>query len=263
MELRTRLIPCLQLRHGSLVKTRRFGRFGYIGDPANTCRIFNECAVDELALVDIVATREGRGPDLKLLAELAEECFMPVAYGGGITTAAQAGDILRLGMEKVIIGSAAYERPELLSEIADGFGTQCVVAAIDVKRNWLGREHCMARSGTRTASPDPVAWAQEVERAGAGEILLTCIDREGTWEGFQLDLVARVSASVSIPVIAHGGAGSHDDIRRVVNEAGASAVALGNMVVYQKRGMGVLVNFPSEADQDAMELRSPMQAMTA
>jgi imidazole glycerol-phosphate synthase subunit HisF len=254
MELRTRIIPCLQLRNGSLVKTRQFGKFGYIGDPANTCRIFNECEVDELAIVDITATTDGRGPDFELLAELAEECFMPVAYGGGITSFDQAERVLRLGMEKVIIGSAAYSNPDLLTEIADAFGVQCLVVAIDVKSRWLRGKTCHTRSGTMSTGLDPVEWAQRVEGYGAGEILLTSVDREGKWDGFDHDLIKSVAHAVNIPVIAHGGAGSKHDIIRAVNASGASAVALGNMVVYQKKDMGVLVNFPSDAEQAEMGL---------
>ena len=254
MELRTRIIPCLQVRNGSLVKTRQFGKFGYIGDPANTCRIFNECEVDELAIVDITATTDGRGPDLELLTELAEECFMPVAYGGGITTVHQAEQILRLGMEKVIIGSAAYDNPALLTEISAAFGAQCLVVAIDVKTQWLRGKTCFARSGKKSMALDPVEWARRVQDAGAGEILLTSVDREGTWDGFDHDLIASVAKAVDIPVIAHGGAGQKADIVRAVNESGASAVALGNVVVYQKRDMGVLVNFLSDAEQAEMGL---------
>ena len=241
--LRTRLIPCLQLRHGSLVKTRRFGKFEYIGDPANTCRIFNECEVDELAIVDIAASREGRGPDFKVLEDVAEECFMPVAYGGGITSLDQAERILRLGMEKVIIGTAGYDNPSLLSEIARAFGSQCLIAAIDVAGS-EGRWRCKSRSATRDTGLAPVEWARRVEDCGAGEILLTSIEREGTWEGFDQPLIKAVSEAVRIPVIAHGGAGNDGDIVEAVTQAGASAVALGSLVVFQKRNMGVLVNFP-------------------
>lgn len=252
--LRTRLIPCLQVRAGSLVKTVKFGKFGYIGDPANTCRIFNECEVDELAVVDITATKDGREPDFALLSELAEECFMPVAYGGGISSIDHAERILRLGMEKLIIGSAAFRTPELVTEIADAFGSQCVVVAIDVKAGWLGGKTCRSHSGTKSTGLAPVDWAKRVEALGAGEILLTSIDHEGTWDGPDFDLVRAVASSVSIPVVAHGGTGTQQDIITLVNECGASAVALGNMVVYQKRDMGVLVNFPAEAEQRAMGL---------
>jgi cyclase len=252
--LRNRLIPCLQLNKGSLVKTVRFGRFGYIGDPANTCRIFNEFEVDELAIVDIRASVEGREPSFDTLRDIVDECFMPVSYGGGIRSVGTAEKVLALGVEKVIVGTAAHARPSLLSDIASAFGTQCVIAAIDVKSDWLGRQRCRARSGRSGTGRDPVDWARTAMDHGAGEILLTNIDREGTWQGLDLDLVKRVSESVSIPVIAHGGAGSHAGVAAAVKHGGASAVALGNMVVYQKRDMGVLVNFPSAAEQRAMGL---------
>ena len=181
--LRTRLIPCLQLNDESLVKTKRFGRFGYIGDPANTCRIFNECEVDELAIVDIRASVDGRAPNFALLADIVDECFMPVAYGGGITSAGEAERLLAIGIEKVIVGTAAHGRPELLTEIAAAFGTQCVIAALDVKQGMFGGQRCHVKSGRSRTGRTPIGWAREVAERGAGEILLTDIDREGTWAG--------------------------------------------------------------------------------
>lgn len=245
MDLRTRLIPCLQVRCGSLVKTRRFSSFSYIGDPANTCRIFNECEVDELAVVDILATVSGDGPNFDLLRDIADECFMPVAYGGGLRTMADVERVLRIGLEKVIIGSAAYTDPEFVTQVAQAFGSQCLVAAIDVARTWRNDWQCRARSGTQPTGQDPVGWARRVEELGVGEILLTSTDREGTWLGLDHSLISSVAGSVTVPVIAHGGANSKDDVVKAVRESGASAVALGNLVVYQKKDMGVLVNFPS------------------
>lgn len=259
--LRTRLIPALLLRDESLVKTERFGRFRYIGDPCNTVRIFNELEVDELAFLDITATREGRGPNFRLLQDIASECFMPLSYGGGLRTLENAQQVFEIGFEKVIVNSQATERPELITEIAEIYGTQAVVASIDVKRNWLGGMRVFSHDGRRRRGLDPVEWARELERRGAGEILLTAIDREGTWSGFDIDLIRGVAEAVSIPVIAHGGAGSHADIAAAVRDGGASAVALGAMVVYQKRGMGVLVNFPTEAEQRAMGLQPESAAL--
>ena len=249
--LRPRVIPTLLLRHDSLVKTVQFGRFSYIGDPTNTVRIFNEVEVDELAFLDITATLDGRAPNLRLLADIANECFMPLAYGGGIRTFEQARDILHAGFEKVVVNSATHEDPDLVTRLADHFGSQAVIASIDVRR--AGRRASVwTRSGTRDTGLDPVAWAQEMERRGAGEILLTAIDREGTWTGYDLDLVREVVDAVQVPVIANGGAGRVEDIGDVVRTAGASAAAVGSMVVFQKRGMGVLVNFPSPARLDAV-----------
>lgn len=245
MALRTRLIPCLQVRAGSLIKTTKFGDFEYIGDPANTCRIFNECEVDEIVILDVRATRNAQGPDFRLIREIADECFMPVAYGGGFTSIDQVECALRIGIEKVVIGSAAYTDESLLSQIAKAYGSQCLVSAIDVVHDRRTGWQCKSHSGTRATGKEPVEWAKRLEDLGVGEILLTSIDREGTWSGLDHELIAAVSRNVSVPVIAHGGANAKEDVLKAVRFSGASAVALGNMVVYQKKGMGVLVNFPS------------------
>jgi cyclase len=246
MMLRARVIPALLLREESLVKTVRFGRFTYVGDPCNTVRIFNELEVDELVFLDITATRRHRNPNLALLADIANECFMPLGYGGGIRSLADAEGILRIGFEKVIVNTGAEENPALITELAEHLGSQAVIVSIDVARTWR-HPRVRTRSGTHNTGRDPVAWAREVEARGAGEILLTSIDREGTWQGFDLELVRSVAGAVRVPVIAHGGAGSLEHIAQVIDQAGASAVALGSMVVYQKPGMGVLVNFPDKA----------------
>lgn len=242
--LQTRIIPALLLRNESLVKTVQFGKFQYIGDPANTCRIFNELEVDELAFLDISASISKREPNFRIIEEIASECFMPVSYGGGITSVESAERILKSGIEKVIVNSAAYEDPDLVTRLADVFGSQSVIVSIDVKTDWFGRPSCRALSGRVKMPSTPVAWAKEVQERGAGEILLTSIDREGTWSGFDIELVKSVTEAVDIPVIAQGGAGEVDDITRVVKQGGASAVGFGSMVVFQKKNMGVLVNFP-------------------
>lgn len=244
--LRIRIIPALLLRNESLVKTVRFGKFTYVGDPCNTVRIFNELEVDELLFLDITATIEGRSPNLKVLADIANECFMPLGYGGGIRSLAHAKAVFDIGFEKVAINSCAVDNPALLTEIARQYGSQAVMASIDVKTGFWGKQTVRTNAGKRATALDPVQWAREVESRGAGEILLTSIDREGTWEGFDLELVRQVTDSVSIPVIAHGGAGCVDHIGSVVKQSGASAVAIGSMVVFQKKGMGVLVNFPDQ-----------------
>lgn len=240
--LRPRVIPALLLRNESLVKTTQFGRFTYIGDPCNTVRIFNELEVDELCFLDITATPEGRAPNLRLIGDISNECFMPLSYGGGVRTLDQAKAIFRLGVEKVAVNAAAVENPPFVTELANHFGNQAVLASIDVKRTPRGAV-VHTRSGAKATGKDPATWAKELESLGAGEILLTSIDREGTWSGPDLELVRGVSSAVDVPVIAHGGVGSVADIAACVR-AGASAVAVGSMVVFQKRGMGVLVNFP-------------------
>lgn len=242
--LRTRIIPTLLLLNESLVKTIKFNKYTYVGDPANTVRIFNELEVDELFFLDISATNENRKPNLKILAEIANECFMPVGYGGGISSLEDAVEIFKIGFEKVSINTSAINSPILISEIAKIYGSQAVVVSIDVKKNIFGKYHVYSKSGKINTKLDPVFWAKEVESLGAGEILITSIDREGTWEGFDLELIKRITDSVSIPVIAHGGAGKVKDIGDAVLKSNASAVALGSLVVYQKKGMGVLINFP-------------------
>lgn len=251
-KLRTRVIPALLLRNESLVKTVRFSKPTYVGDPCNTVRIFNELEVDELLFLDITATREGRTPNLKVLTDISNECFMPLGYGGGIRCLDHAKSVFDIGFEKIVINSCAVSKPALLTEIANQYGSQALMASIDVKSDFFGRQSVRVESGRKNTHLDPVLWAKEVERRGAGEILLTSIDREGTWSGFDMELVKQVADAVSIPVIAHGGAGSLVDIGQVVQLANASAVGLGSMVVFQKKGMGVLVHFP---DMHCLEQR--------
>jgi imidazole glycerol-phosphate synthase subunit HisF len=230
-----------------LVKTVQFDKFAYIGDPTNTVRIFNELEVDELVFLDISATVERRQPNLELLEQIADECFMPLAYGGGIRTFGQAQSILGVGFEKIVINSHAFEDPSFITRLAEHFGSQAVIASIDVKRDALGHRTVRTRSGSRDTGLEPVAWAREMERRGAGEILLTDIDREGTWAGYDVEFVSSLATAVNIPLIANGGAGSVEDIGQVIRAGDASAAGVGSMVVFQKRGMGVLVNFPSAA----------------
>lgn len=242
--LRTRIIPTLLLRNESLVKTVRFGKFTYVGDPCNTVRIFNELEVDELIFLDITATREQRSPNLTLLSDIADECFMPLAYGGSIRTLDDAKSVFDIGFEKIAINSYALENPSFIEQISTLYGNQAVIVSVDVKKNFWNDYRVRSHSGTKRTKYTPLEWAKAVEALGAGEILLTNIDREGTWAGFDLDLLRTISEAVDIPVIAHGGAGNITHISDAVHVGKASAVALGSMVVFQKKGMGVLINFP-------------------
>lgn len=244
--LRTRVIPCLQLIDESLVKTVRFSKPNYIGDPKNTVRIFNELEVDELCFLDIRATVEKRQPNFKILREIADECFMPLSYGGGVSDAETAKKILSIGFEKILINSAAYSNPKLITEIASHSGNQSVIASIDIKKNFWGRYQVYSHDGTKKQDVDPIEWAQKLQEYGAGELLITSMDQDGTWKGFDIEIIKRISESVDVPVIANGGAGKIEHIENVVKNGGASAVALGSMVVYQQKDMGVLVNFPSK-----------------
>jgi len=244
--LRTRVIPTLLLRNESLVKTKKFGRFTYIGDPCNTVRIFNELEVDELMFLDITATKECRDPNYELLKDIATECFMPLSYGGGVRSLEQARKILNIGFEKVCINSVAFADLSVITAIANEFGSQAVVASIDYKLRFWRKPEVIKGSNQKYTGKSVLAWAKDLESAGVGEILLTSVDREGTWSGYDIEMIKKVAAAVSVPVIAHGGCGSVEHIGDVVNQGGASAVALGSMVVFQKEGMGVLVNYPDE-----------------
>ena len=244
--LRIRIIPVLLLKNSSLVKTIRFAKPNYIGDPVNTSKIFNELEIDELCLLDITASKDRRPPNYEVLKEVGNECFMPLSYGGGINSLSDAENLFKIGFEKIIINTASFSKPELITEIAKIFGSQAVIVSIDVKKNILGRYEIYGLNGSINYRRSPATWVKEIEDRGAGEVLLTNIDREGTWKGFDLELIRLVTSATNLPLIANGGAGNLQHIRDAVKEGGASAVALGSMVVYQQKDMGVLVNFPDK-----------------
>jgi len=246
--LKKRIIPCLLLRNESLVKTVKFKKYKYVGDPANTCRIFNELEVDELAILDILASKDNKEPNYEILKEIANECFMPLSYGGGIRTITSAEDIFSIGFEKIILNSYTFEKPDIINQLSKNYGSQSIIIAIDVRKNIFQKYFVYSLSGKEKKNIKPIDWAKEVEDRGAGEILLTSIDNEGTWSGIDLNLTKIIADAVQIPVIAHGGAGTLKHIEDAIKIARASAVALGSMVVFQKKGMGVLVNFPDEKD---------------
>ncbi len=244
--LLTRYIPCLLLKGSGLVKTIKFKNPKYVGDPINTVRIFNEKEVDELIFLDIEATPQDREPNYKLLSEIADECFMPLAYGGGIKTLEQAKKIFQIGIEKVAINSASHNDLKLIRDIASIYGTQAVIGVIDVKKSLFGKQEVVSNSAATKHKQTPEAWAQELVKAGVGEIMVTSVDKEGTWEGIDVALIKRITDCVNVPVIAHGGAGNLEHLKEAVRNGGASAVAMGSMVVYQKKDFGVLINFPDK-----------------
>jgi imidazole glycerol-phosphate synthase subunit HisF len=249
--LRTRVVPALLLRNGGLVKTVKFDKPEYIGDPINAVRIFNEKEVDELAFLDISATPGGKGPNFALLADIASEAFMPFGYGGGITTLDQIKRLFQLGIEKVILNSALVENPGLVEQAAGLAGSSSVVVSIDVKRSFLGRYSVHTHAGRRDLKREPAEYAVEMARRGAGEILLTAIDRDGCQAGYDLDLVGRVSTGLAVPVVASGGAGQMADFRAATG-AGASAVAAGSMFVFHGRHRAVLITYPEYAALEAL-----------
>ena len=238
-----RVIPSLLIHKDGLVKSVRFKDYKYVGDPINAVKIFNDKEVDELVMMDIDATKENRSPNIARIAEIAGEAFMPVAYGGGITTVQQIKDILFNGIEKVIINKAAHTQPELRTEAAALFGSQTIVVSIDVKKNLFGRSKVYTDNGRNNTGIDPAVFAIQVAQLGAGEILLNSIDRDGTYQGYDLPLIKSVSDAVSIPVIAIGGASSVDDFQQAINN-GASATAAGSMFVFQRPHQAVLISYP-------------------
>jgi cyclase len=246
--LKTRVIPCLQLIGDSLVKTVKFKAPAYIGDPVNTVRIFNELEVDELCFLDIRATIEKRQPNIEILQQIANECFMPLSYGGGIKDFETASTIVSIGFEKIVINTESYYNPGLITQLSRHFGAQAVIASIDVKKNIWGKYHVYVHDGSEKIDVEVVEYAKRLETAGAGEILLTVMEKDGTWSGFDVEITRKVSEAVSVPIIANGGAGNIDHIEDVVKNGHASAVCLGSMVVYQQKGMGVLVNFPDKKE---------------
>jgi len=249
-----RAIPCLLLKGKELVKTIRFREPRYIGDPINAVRLFNDLAADELIFVDITATRERRPPDYDLIETIAGEAFMPLAYGGGIASADHAARLFTIGIEKVVITSAAAHDPALLSRLAGTFGSQSIVAGIDVRQNWLRRPKVTIRSASATVNTPVVAYAKQLEESGAGEIFLNCVDRDGTMSGYDLELIKSVSTAVNIPVVACGGAGQLSDLALAV-DAGASAAAAGSLFVYAGPRRGVLINYPPAGDLEQLFAR--------
>jgi len=244
---RIRTIPVLLLNNGGLYKTVNFKNPGYVGDPINSVKIFNEKGADEIALLDIVASKEKKEIDFKKIAEIAGEAFMPMAYGGGIKKYSDAQKVFDAGFEKVIINTAASSTPALITEIANVYGSQSVVVSIDAKPNWLGKYIVYTHGGTKSTGKAPDEYAKEMETYGAGEMIINAIHKDGTWEGYDLKLTKLVSDAVKVPVIACGGAGNIEDFKKVIRDGGASAVAAGSLFVYQKKGMGVLISFPAES----------------
>lgn len=245
-------MPCLLMSNGALVKTIRFKEGSYVGDPVNAVRIFNQKEVDELILLDIHATTQSRGIDFETLEKVVSECFMPICYGGGVRTLEDMRRLYAMGIEKVSLGAAAFEVPDLVRQASSEFGAQAVVVTLDVKKGLLGRFTVRTRNGSHDTKMSPPEAAQTFEEQGVGELLLYSIDRDGTWSGFDLKLVQSVGQAASVPVVATGGAGSLEDIRAAVTQAGASAVAIGSMAVFQGKDLGVLIKFPSRKDQDAI-----------
>jgi len=244
---RIRVIPVLLLQRGGLVKSVKFKNHKYVGDPINAVKIFNDKEVDEIVVLDISATAEKRPPKLEQIKDLASEAFMPMAYGGGITTLDEIKKLITLGVEKVVLNTSAYKTPGLISDGAKWVGSQSIVISIDIKKNLWGKYKVFVQNGSKQIEQDVVTYARQVESAGAGEIFLNSIDRDGTFEGYDEELIQLVTDAVQIPVVAIGGAGQLEDFTTAVHK-GASAVAAGSLFVFQRPHRAVLISYPSQKD---------------
>lgn len=245
--MQTRVIPSLLIHKGGLVKSVQFKDYKYVGDPINAVKIFNEKEVDEIAVIDIDASKENKAPNIAKIAEIASEAFMPMAYGGGITTIEQIKEILYNGIEKVIINKAAHTTPHLITQAANLFGNQSIVVSIDVKKVFLKGYRVFIENGKKNTGLHPVEFAITAEKLGVGEILLNSIDKDGTFTGYDLALIQQVSQAVNIPVIAIGGASSVEDFAKA-KQAGASAVSAGSMFVFQRPHKAVLISYPTRKE---------------
>ena len=250
--LKTRVIPCLLLKDKGLVKTIQFNEPRYVGDPINAVRIFNTKKVDELVFLDISATREGKKLPLDMVLNIATECSMPFAVGGGINSVDEIRQILHLGAEKIVINTHAIGNPSLIREAANLFGSQSVVASIDARRRNDNSYEVFTHGGTVATGRDPVGLARELEAMGAGEILLTSIDRDGTMQGYDLELIRMVADATRVPIIACGGARRIDDFAEAVDKGHASAVAAGSMFVFHGKRHAVLINFPTREELEVL-----------
>lgn len=246
--LRARIIPCLLLHDGGLVKTEQFRNAKYVGDPLNAVKIFNEKEVDELMFLDIDATRLGREPDFQRLRGIAVESRMPLCYGGGVTTAAQAAKIISLGFEKISVSAAALARPALIAEMADAVGAQSVVVTLDVKRNAVfGGYSIHTHNGKTKQKADPLGFCREAAELGAGEIVINSIDLDGTMGGYDLELAKQVRNSVDTPVTFVGGAGTTDHMQALIDAVGVAGAAAGSMFVFKGPYRAVLISYSRPA----------------
>ena len=243
---RPRVIPILLLKKQGLVKSIKFNNYRYIGDPINAVKIFNDLRADELVFVDILASKEKRTISLDFVSEVGDEANMPFAVGGGIRTIQDIKEIINAGAEKVIINSYAVEKPDFIKEAVDVFGSSTIVVSIDVKKKIFGKQQVYTFCGSKSTGIDPINFAKLVEEKGAGEIIITSIEKDGMMMGYDFDLVKKVSKVVKIPVVAAGGAGDFEDFQRAVKDSYASAVSAGSMFVYHGPRRAVLINYPSK-----------------
>jgi len=250
--LRPRIIPCLLVRNKGLVKTVGFQDGKYVGDPINAVRIFNEKEADELMIIDIDATAKSQEPDIGMIKKWAAECRMPLCYGGGVHSVSHAKTIIGLGVEKVAISSAAIANPQLIAEIAGEVGNQSVIVVLDVRRNKSGEHEVFTHNGVRGTGREPGDLVQEFQNLGAGEIVVNCIDRDGTMQGYDIELARRMRDASKVPMTFLGGAGSLDDMRFLFSELGIMGAAAGSLFVFKGIYKAVLINYPSPETKDLL-----------
>ena len=250
--LRPRIIPCLLIHDKGLVKTVNFKHPKYVGDPINAVRIFNEKQVDELTVLDIDASAENREPDYNMIENLAAECRMPLCYGGGVKTPEQAQRIFSLGVEKIAISSAAVQDPSLVTRIAERVGSQSVVVIIDVKKKLLGGYEVYINNGKKSTGKDPFDFAKKLEELGAGEIVINSIDQDGVMKGYDMALAEKMREVTSLPLTVLGGAGTVQDIGKLINKFGIIGASAGSLFVFKGVYKAVLINYPNPAEKDEL-----------
>ena len=251
--LRPRVIPCLLVKDGGLVKTQKFDEPKYVGDPINAVKIFNEKEVDELIVIDIDATMNGREPDYTLIKNLAAECNMPLCYGGGVTSTEQIDRIISLGVEKVAMSSTVLSNPDVVSRSAEIVGGQSVVAVMDVKKSrFRGRYELYTHNGTQKTGVTPVDFARRAQDLGAGEIVINSIARDGMMQGYDLELVETVRNVVTLPITVLGGAGSLSDIGQLIDSYEIIGAAAGSLFVFKGVYRAVLISYPSHDEKDRL-----------
>ena len=250
---RPRVIPVLLLNNQTLVKSVRFKNYNYIGDPINAVRIFNDLKADELVFLDINATKENRLVSLNFVKDVGEEANMPFAVGGGIKTVEDIKQIINAGAEKVIISSAAAENPDFIKKAFEAFGSSTIAVCIDVKRNLFGNTHVWIHAGTKNTKKNHVEFAKLMEQMGAGELIIQSIENDGVMQGYDIELIKQISETVTIPVVALGGAATMNDLKKAYTQGFANGLAAGSMFVYHGTMKGVLINYPDTAEMQFNE----------
>lgn len=247
-----RIIPCLLVHNKGLVKTVKFSDPKYVGDPLNAVRIFNEKEVDELIVLDIDASVENREPDYKMIKNLASECRMPLCYGGGIKTVAQAEKIFSLGVEKIAISSAAIENADLIQEIAERVGSQSVVVVLDIKKSFLGGYEVVIHNGKKKTGINPLKYIKVLQKLGVGEIVINSIDQDGVMKGYDINIIEEIHKIMKVPLTVLGGASCLEDIGKLIRKFGIIGIAAGSLFVFKGKYKAVLISYPSHDEKEQL-----------